>query len=312
MSPPRSLVLSCAFACALAAMPRPARAQTRHSPGAPPASDTSAIAARSAAAHDAAFHAALQPAYLLAHLKLFADPDLISGLRMRSVETWTPAGGVPTVDRAAVFFYRTVEMELPNTDDGRPISARELHRAELANDRARAAINQAWSGPESSGRLLEMDNQIVDLGSLLRSFEWRAAGVSSFLGRPCVEYHFTPRAGAPDGSRAEKFMAAMEGNLWFDPVSGQVLRVEFHNLRPVRFGFGLLASFHEITGGFDMQPDGGGWVWGDLRLSIRGREMWWSKSGGFEKKYLIVSAGRRSLAGSGTRERREPSALPSK
>lgn len=239
--------------------------------------------------------AALRPEFVLDHLRLFAHPEVLGSARMQAVEVWTPAHdpGGRTEDRSRIFYYKTVELEQPTTESGRPISAREAAKLRREIQQSEANIDASWRGSASSGRLVQIDGEIVDIGTLLRRFDWRPIGVGEYLSRPCVEFHFSPREGAAAGSRAERIMAVMAGNLWIDPMSGQVLKVTFANRGAVRFGFGLLASFSNIQGSFEMQPLGDGWVWGETVVQMHGRELWFDKSGTLVKHYLLPGSSAR-------------------
>lgn len=268
--------------------PRPAPGAEPHPPqehlfngsNAAAGADTAAAIARACAA-------ALHPQFLLENLRLLATPQALDGAQMTAVEDWRPAHGVTVEDRSRILFYKTVELELPLTEDGRPISARDLAKARRAVQRAEAGVDAQWNPAETSGRLIQIDGQIVDVGPLLRRFEWRPIGTCEYMSHACVEYQFTPRPGVTVESRAERIMAAMAGRLRLDPFSGQVLQVSFHNVRPVRFGLGLLASFSQIEGEFEMQPAGPGWVWKDTVVHLHGRELWFDKSGTLDKQYLL-------------------------
>lgn len=233
--------------------------------------------------------AALRPEFVLDHLRLVAHADVLGSARMQAVEVWTPAHdpGGRTEDRSRILYYKTVELELPATENGRPVSAHEAAKLRRDIQQSETDIDASWRGSASSGRLVQIDGQIVDIGTLLRRFDWRPVGVATYLNRPCVEFHFSPRQGAASGSRAERIMAAMAGDLWIDPESGQVLKVTFANRRAVRFGLGLLASFSNIQGSFEMQPFGDGWVWGETVVQLHGRELWFDKSGLLVKHYLL-------------------------
>lgn len=244
----------------------------------------------SGAPSSAVLDAALRSEFVLEHLKLFASPAVLGAVHMQAVETWTPVRnpGAAKTDHSRIFYYKTVELELPVTDGGVPLSSHALAKQQRAIARAEADINQAWQGASSEGRLIQIDDQIVDIGSLLRDFTWTPVGRSEYLGHACVEFRFAPRLGIHPDSHAERVMATMVGNLWLDPESGQIYKATFHNREAVKFGLGLLASFSFIQGSFEMQPVAGGWVWGRTTVQMRGRELWFDKSGTLVKSYTLA------------------------
>lgn len=203
-------------------------------------------------------------------------------------EVWIPArGSADPVDRAQVEFLDSVELEVPVTRDGHLLNRHQAEKASHRLQRLRALVRQAWRGPRDNGRLAIVDNQVVRLGTLIQRFAWRPLGTASYLGVPCRRFAFAPRLGMRATSRVEEVMAAMAGEICVEPKSGVVLEIHYHNQEPVKFGWGLLGDFHGISGSFLAQPAGSTWTWERTVVQLRGRELWFSKSGKLIKSYRL-------------------------
>ncbi|MGH9490535.1 MAG: hypothetical protein ACRD2F_02985 [Terriglobales bacterium] len=229
-------------------------------------------------------------AWLVAHLRLAGPPSGASG-RFQVDQTWTPArGGSDPVDLARVTFFDSVELEVPITRHGRPLSRRRARAATRHLRRMQARVRVAWRGPRDDGRLVVVDNRVMRIDALIQRFDWRALGMGSYLGQACRRFAFAPRPGMVIAGRAKRVMAAMGGQICVDPDSGLLLEVQFHNQEPVKFGLGVLGDFHAIRGSFALQRAGGAWTWGRTVIHLRGRELWFDKSGTMVKQYLPPSA----------------------
>ncbi len=218
---------------------------------------------------------------------LVSNPGVLAGKRYISRSDWQRAGSAdPLVSEANIYIYKSVELEQEYIDDGHKVGPRE-HR-ELARDlaRVRNRINRLWRGPQSNGRLLNIDWHIWTVGQVCRRFNWRWLGNARWRGHVAAIFSFAPKPRQRTHSRIGHFLAAMAGRVWLDPASGQVMQVRFHNLRPVRYGWGLLAIFHRVRGVFTLRRLPGGWFYHHLSLQLDRRELWRHWRGRIEKFYL--------------------------
>lgn len=231
-------------------------------------------------------------AWLLSHAHVAASPVGVPPAPMSLAQTWTPARGhADPVDRAQVEFLDSVEIEVPVSRGGLPLTARQAAKVNRRLERLRELVRQAWRGPQDDGRLVIVNNQVMRLQTLLDRFYWRPAGASAYLGTPCLRFAFAPRPSAPAANRAEQVMGAMAGDACVAAESGLVLEVHFHNQEPVKFGWGLLGDFHAISGAFTLRRTGTSWVWGRIIVHLHGRELWFNKSGTMVKFYRLGSPG---------------------
>lgn len=238
-----------------------------------------------------AAHRSPAEAWLLAHVRLAAGPGARPATRMHLTETWTSARGrADPTDRAQVLFLDSVELEVPMTRQGHLLSRRQAEKVSRRLARVRTLVRQAWRGPRDNGRLVIVDNQVLRLGALVARFDWRSLGSGNYRGVPCRRFAFAPRPGVRATSRVEQVMAAMAGAVCVEPTSGLVLEVHYHNQEPVKFGWGLLGDFRGISGSFTAQRAGTVWTWGRTVVHLRGRELWFSKSGTLVKQYRLGSS----------------------
>ncbi len=225
---------------------------------------------------------------IVAKATLASDPNALNTVHLQAKEWWQKSNGaVSDRETSRVMFYKSVELEVTVSKDGEPVSAykRFMEQHDLAQ--AQKRIDKRWKGPMDDGRLVRIADSIVSLPKLLQHYQWQHLGADNVEGQPCQVFRFSARPGDPANSRMVHLMQLMQGRLWMDPQSGQILKVTFHNNQPVKIGFGMLANFDHISGTFTMQRSGNAWVWGKTVIHLSGRELWHTKNGTLVKTYVV-------------------------
>jgi len=211
-------------------------------------------------------------ARLLRRLRFGGGATEMAKLRLLAHESWTEAGRtVPAEEETdAVVYYRSVPLELEQTQNQRPLSPAARQRQQRQAARLRARIDQAQGAApgEVAGQWLNLGGEIWPLARFEALFAWTAEASPAGL-----ELRFVPAAHRRPRSRIERLLARTAGILQVDAASGQILGGRFHNLAAVNFGGGLLARFTQFSGRFSMQPAGPCWVLGRVVVAVRGREL---------------------------------------
>lgn len=211
---------------------------------------------------------------LLQRLTLCADPEALSGLKVEGLETWAAAGHEEPNEEETdqVVYYRSVPIEVEETQNHRRLSAaaqrreqEHLHRLEQAVDRA-AAMSPA---AVAAGQLVNLEGEIWTVAQFEAQFRWTAVVSKDGL----VELSFVPAPPRRPASRLERLLSRTAGSLTVDAESGQVEGGEFHSLEAVWFGAGIIAHFARFSGQFAMQPAGKCWVMQRVMVEIAGREL---------------------------------------
>ena len=206
---------------------------------------------------------------------MIANPNVLAGKSYISRSDWQRAGSNdPQVSMAHITVYKSVELEQEFIVNGHRVSSGRLRQLQDRVARIRQSIDRDWRGQQSNGRLLDIDWQIWTIGQVCRRFDWRWLGNQALDGRPAAVFSFQPKRQVPVRNRVDKFLASMAGRVWLEAGTGQVMRVEFHNLRPVRYGWGILAVFHQVQGVFSLARLPGGWFYHRLWLKLDERELW--------------------------------------
>jgi hypothetical protein len=217
---------------------------------------------------------------------LVTDVQALNQVHLRSTEIWrAPDGSLREKELANVFFYKSVELEMPFEHNGRPLGRWQRSRENSEVRHLEEQIDQRWTGPQDNGKLVSFADEVWSTRDLLRNFQWSSEGSGDVHGHPATIFRYRPRPGIRPSNRVEHALARMYGRAWLDSQTGQVYRVEFHNQAPLKFGWGLLANFSSINGSFEMQPMGAVWVRGHTEVQLEGRELWNSLTGTVTKDY---------------------------
>jgi hypothetical protein len=158
--------------------------------------------------------------------------------------------------------------------DGKPISA-----AEDAAEKAR--LQEVIDHPEDFYKHHRKDSQQRHDASQIVQMMPKAMLYSYAPGQPQrteaksteVVVDFQPNPDFHPPSMMAEVLTGVQGRIWIDPATQHVVRVEGHVLRPINFGFGMLAKLY--PGGsmiLEQTPVGGGrWVYSDMEehLTVR-------------------------------------------
>lgn len=217
---------------------------------------------------------------LLARARMTSDPEALDGMTLQANESWTPYRSGDAVPTGATYsetdkveFYHAVAIEVQTTQDGHPLSASAEARAQALANQVRHAIDRAWRGPQDSGQLVVIEDQVWRISQIEAEYAWSGREGPTVNGDPTDYLDFTPLAGRVAHSREEHLLLSTAGAIQVDTVDGQVLGGTFTSLHPVSFGAGLLARFSAYSGQFTMQPVGPCWALHTLDARMRGREL---------------------------------------
>jgi hypothetical protein len=212
-------------------------------------------------------------------------PELLDGVHLEATEKWLSDGSdTPEIERDAVHFYRSVPIEVQQTENQRPLSVNDLAQQQrLARD-LEGLIDRATGGHTALlGHLFNLDGHIWTLDEFQALYQWTGEQGPLVAGRPTILLHFTPAPGVHPGSRMAKVLSHTAGVIEADAETGQVLSGSFHSLAPVKFGAGLLANLSYFDGTFTMQPvttaEGECWVMRQAVVKVRARELFRHRNG---------------------------------
>jgi hypothetical protein len=197
----------------------------------------------------------LTPEALPGRAVVVTNCDALDKVHMQATEKWI--GDKPSdreTEVSKVIFYKSVELDQTVEHNGKPLGrwSRSREASEVRHDEQ--LIDRRWRGPKDNGHLVNIADEIWAVPDLLRNFQWTREGAGEIDGHPATIFRYSPKPGIHPGSRIERALSAMYGRAWVDPASGQVMRVEFKNRQPLKFGWGLLANFSSISGTLEMQP----------------------------------------------------------
>lgn len=235
----------------------------------------------------------------LRQLTFSMNPVLLKGVRLEAVETWTPSDPShrAEVERDAVSFYRSVPIEVQQTENDRPLDARTVRNQKKLTLQLEGMIDKVVADGEGregdAGRLLNLGGTIWTLDKFQAHFNWSGERGALLDGRPTLLLHFTPAAGAHPHSRLARLLSRAAGVIETDAQTGQILKGSFHSLGSVKFGAGLLADVSSFDGSFTMQPvtttQGVCWVMREADVRIRSRELFHHDNGTESMTYTVVS-----------------------
>ncbi|HXH27779.1 MAG TPA: hypothetical protein VNL37_01970, partial [Candidatus Polarisedimenticolia bacterium] len=111
----------------------------------------------------------------------------------------------------------------------------------------------------------------LNLEKLLDCFHLHADGRDTYAGRPAEKVSFAPVEGClQDDSRAGRLLQHLEGTLWMDEESSDLLHLEGRLQRPVSFGFGILGRVDSLAIEMDREALAPG-TYATMRIEYRAR-----------------------------------------
>lgn len=210
---------------------------------------------------------------LVGKLTLSEHAAKLAGLSLAADDVWVNEANPAQSDYGTgkVMFYRTVPIEVMESEKGRPLRAAERAREAHTIQALRKRIDAAWRERAAPGQLVNLYGEIWTLGQIATHFTWTASSAGMAAGRPAVILHFEPLAGQRPHTRIERVLDATAGDIVVDGQTGQILRGVFHSEKPIHYG-GWLAhlAFH---GAFSLQAAGDCWVINDVSVEVQGRVM---------------------------------------
>lgn len=186
---------------------------------------------------------------------LVADPAQVAAMKLKCQETWT-TGDHSTPDErelATGFFYKGVLLREVVSHDDRPLRGASRSGEAKKTMELKSQVDAAIHEPEDFGRLVDIQNKIWSLRTLLRRFAWMPKSEPSAQVSSSVTYAFQPISAQPTSDRLERMLFSMAGDVTLDRNTGQIRHVEFHNIQPIKYG--LLARYQQVDGTFDLYPD---------------------------------------------------------
>lgn len=158
--------------------------------------------------------------------------------------------------------------------NGKPISAAE-------DTAEKARLQEAIDHPEEFYKHHRRDGQQRRDASQIVQMMPKAMLYSYAPGQPQrpeaksteVVLDFQPNPEFHPPSMMAEVLTGVQGRVWIDPATQHMVRVEGHVIRPINFGFGMVAKLY--PGGtmtLEQTPVGGGrWVYSDLEehLTVR-------------------------------------------
>ena len=276
----------------LAAQPSPRRLHLISSTAAITTSSTRVKAKHNdAASHAAPGHADASKAapspLLPCNAVIIANPRVLGAAHYISRSIRRRAGAAdPRITESRIVVYKSVELEEEVSRNGRLLPPRRRASERRLLVRLRRQIDRLWRGPQSNGHLVNVNGNIWPVARVCAHYRWRWQRNVLWRGIPAAIYAFQPHRHHHSRTRAGHFLDSLAGHVWLAPSNGQLLRATFHNLRPVRYGWGLLANFHRVRGVFSLCLLPGGWFYHRLQLALDERELWHRWHGQITKSYL--------------------------
>lgn len=114
----------------------------------------------------------------------------------------------------------------------------------------------------------DMARALKVLRALPNAFLYQYAGPVNNGAEHCERFAFSPNPGYNSPDLETQVLTAMVGEIWIDPVSQRVVRLDGHLREDVNFGWGILGRLYQ--GGWITieQADIGGGVWRIVRFRM--------------------------------------------
>jgi hypothetical protein len=151
-------------------------------------------------------------------------------------------------------------------------------RAEYESKLAR--IERERAGEDASARERRLrreadtrrENQAM-LADVRSVFDVRLVRRETMNGVPCVLVTFTPRPDAEPQTREGRLLTSVAGRAWFSEADHELARVDASALRPIRYGWGILARINSGARAVidRRRSDDGSWVPARYELTASGR-----------------------------------------
>lgn len=153
--------------------------------------------------------------------------------------------------------------------NGKPLSGEELQKEK---EREAAFRQQPAKRPVAS---IDDEDQVELNEDLVNRFKFTLAGKETIHGRSAFALSFEPKSDTlPAPKRIDRVINNLAGKVWVDEQEYELVKVDARLLKPVGFGWGLLANLEQGSLRIEqVRLDDGTWMPTSIEVYLKGRKL---------------------------------------